>query len=247
VSRQENDQYQAQYKAQTAGVAALGKGEAAARSSLAAAEANLARLTEVQSYKQVRAPFAGVVTLRNIDTGALIGAGQTLLYRVAQTGTLRAYINAPQSLAGSIQAGQSAEVRVAELGGQTFPGHVARTAQALDPTSRTLLVEVEVPNPQGRLLPGTYAQVRLTLRRMQPAVIVPGDTVVIRSRGAEVAVVENGRVHYRKLTVGRDYGDRMEALAGVREGELLVINPGDVAQEGAVVEVREQARGEAKK
>jgi RND family efflux transporter MFP subunit len=247
VSRQENDQYQAQFKAQTASVAALGKAQSAAQSNLAAVEANLARLIEVQGYKQVRAPFDGVITLRNIDAGALISAGQTLLYRLAQTGTMRAYINVPQTIAESVRPGQQADVYVNEVGRQPFAGRVARTSQALDPTSRTLLVDIEVPNPRGLLLPGMYAQVRLTLRRSRPVVLVPGDTVVIRARGPEVAVVENGKVHYHQLKVERDHGDMMEVLDGVKPGDMLVVNPGDTAREGSVVETRELPRAEGKK
>jgi multidrug efflux pump subunit AcrA (membrane-fusion protein) len=108
-------------------------------------------------------------------------------------------------------------------------------------------VDVEVPNPHGRLLPGMYAQVRLTLRRSRPVVIVPGDTVVIRARGPEVAVVEDGKVHYRQLTVSRDHGDQMEVLDGVKPGDLLVVNPGDVAREGAAVQARELPKAEGKK
>ena len=246
VPRQENDQFQAQYQAQAANVRALENAEAASHSGLAAAEANVQRLLQMQSYKQVRAPFAGVITVRNVDTGALISAGQTLLYRIAQMGTVRAYINVPQAQAEAVRPGQRADVSVAEMQGQVFAGRVARTAEALDPTSRTLLVDVQVPNPAGKLMPGMYATVRVTLHRANPPVIVPGDAVVVRSRGPEVAVVENGLVHYRRFSIGRDYGDRMEALAGIRAGELLIANPGDAAKEGARVEVRELPGGARK-
>jgi len=149
----------------------------AAQQNLAAAQANLARLTQVQSYKQVRAPFAGVVTLRNVDTGALISTGQTLLFRVAQTDRLRAFINVPQSEADSIKVGQSASLRVSDFD-QEVQGRIVRTASALDPSSRTLLAEVEVQNPGGKLMPGAYGQVFIRKRDQHPPLTIPGGTLL---------------------------------------------------------------------
>src|SRR5260370_18951418 len=142
VSRQENDQYQAQYQAQTANLQALEKAVSAARSNIAASEANVARLDEMQSYRVVKAPFDGVVTLRNVDVGALVNAGSTLLYRIAQTGTLRIYVNVPQTNASSIRPGQAAQLSVSNLPNRRFTGTIARTANAPDPTSHTMLSEV---------------------------------------------------------------------------------------------------------
>src|ERR1019366_4280061 len=156
VSKQENDQYQAQYQAQVAGVQSLEKAVAAQRSNVAQAEANVSHINEVQGYREVKAPFAGVITLRNVDVGALVSAGNTLLFRIAQTGTLRTFVNVPQTNASSIRPGQGARLKVSNLPGREFKGMVARTANSLDPTSRTMLVEVQVPNADGALLPGTY-------------------------------------------------------------------------------------------
>src|SRR5215831_8042891 len=139
VSRQENDTYQAQYAAQQASVQALEKAALAARSTVAAAEANLARLNQLKTYQTVRAPFDGVVTVRNVDTGALVNEGNTLLFRIAQTGSLRAYVNLPQTDSENVRAGQHATVTIAELPGRKFDGVVTRTSNALDPASRTLL------------------------------------------------------------------------------------------------------------
>jgi len=237
VSRQENDQYQAQYKSQLANVQALEKAIAAQRSNVAAAEANVARLDQLQSYRIVRAPFDGVITVRNVDTGALVNAGNTLLFRVAQTGTLRIYLNVPQANAGFIRAGQSAQLNISNLPGRHFNGTVARTANALDPATRTLLVEVHVPNPDGALLPGMYAQVDLSSARPTPPLLIPGDALVVLQDGTQVAVVRpDNTVHMQKIVIGRDYGSELEVAGGLRQGDRIIPNAGDVAREGLKVE-----------
>ena len=189
ISRQDNDNAQAQYAAQQANVQALEKAAAAMRSSVAAAEANLARLNQIKTYQTVRAPFAGVITLRNVDTGALVNEGSTLLFRVAQTGTLRTYINVPQADAESVRVGQHAIVSISEIPGRKFNGTVSRTSNSLDPATRTLLTEVQVPNADGTLMPGMFAQVDLAVPRKYPPLLIPGDTLVVRSDGPQVAVV----------------------------------------------------------
>src|SRR4051812_31974998 len=158
ISRQERDTHQAQYEVAEANVQALEKGIGAAKSNAAAVEANLARLNELLGYQTVRAPFAGVITVRNIDAGALVNEGNTLLFRIAQTDRLRTYLNVPQSESDSIRVGQQAKLKIADLGGRSFTGTVARTANALDPATRTLLVEVQIAN-SGALMPGMYTQV----------------------------------------------------------------------------------------
>jgi RND family efflux transporter MFP subunit len=236
ISRQDNDTYQAQWAAQQANVQALQKAIAAAQSNAAAARANLDRLQQLESYLTVRAPFSGVVTVRNIDAGVLVNEGSTLLYRVAQTNPLRVYLNVPQNDADSVKAGQHASLVVPDLPGRKFPGVMARTANALDPATRTLLVEVQADNSGGTLLPGMYAQVDLAVPRKDPPLLIPGDTLVVRSDGPQVAVVEpDGTVHYQRVQLGRDFGDRLEALAGLHEGQQIVVNPSDAVQEGAKV------------
>ncbi len=238
VSKQENDQYQAQFKAQTANLDALDKAVNAARSLVASAQANLGRLREMQGYKQVKAPFAGVVTVRDVDTGALINAGTTLLFRIAQVDTLRTYVNVPQSNADSIRTGQSAEITVSNLPGRKFVGRVARTANALDPTTRTLLVEVQVPNPRGELLPGMYADVNLNTPMLDPPFVIPGEALVTRSDGPQVAVAgRDGVVHFQKVQISRDYGDRLDITGGVHAGDQVILHPNDFVREGAKVEV----------
>lgn len=237
VSKQENDQYQAQYQSKVASVEALEKAINVQRSNVAAVEANVARLEKLQGYRIVKAPFDGVITLRNVDTGALVNAANTLLFRIAQTGTLRTYVNVPQSHATSVRPGQAARLTVSNLPGRQFNGTVARTANALDPTSRTLLVEVHVPNPDGALLPGMYAQVDLSSARSNPPLLVPSDALIVGADGASVAVVaEDHTVHVQKIEVGRDYGDKLEVISGVREGNWVIENPGDAAREGNKVD-----------
>jgi RND family efflux transporter MFP subunit len=243
VSRQENDQYQAQYQAQVANLDALEKAVAVTRSNVAAAEANLSRLNEVQSYRVVKAPFDGVVTLRNVDVGALVNAGSTMLYRIAQMNVLRTYVNVPQSNADSIHAGQTAQLTVSNLPGRKFSGTVARTANSLDPNSRTMLVEVQVQNHDGVLLPGMYAQVDLSSARTNPPVLLPGDALIVRSDGTEVAVVRpDHTIHLQRIQVGRDYGDKLEVVSGLEPGTLVIANPSDTVREGVKVDPVSQSK-----
>jgi len=232
VSKQENDNYQAQYEAQIATVQALEKAVNAAKSNVGAAEANLARLTNMRGYVQVRAPFAGVITQRNIDVGALVNDGSTLLYRIAQTGKLRTYVNVPQADSVAVHVGQAAKLTFSDLPSRVFNGTVSRTANALDPGSRTLLVEVQVDNSAGLLMPGMYANVNFTTPRSEPPIVIKGDALVVRANGPQVAVVQPDQtVHFQVVTLGRDYGDKIEVLSGLKQGDQLVINPGDNIQE----------------
>ncbi len=243
VSKQENDVYQAQWTAQQANVQALEKAVAAAQSSMGAVQANLDRLHELKTYQTVRAPFAGVITVRNIDVGALINEGNTLLFRIAQTDRMRTFINVPQADADSVKAGQTAKLQIPDMPGRSFTGRVTRTSNALDPTSRTLLTEVEVPNPDHVLLPGMFTQVDLMVPHGDPPLLIPGDTLVVRADGPQVATVNrDGEVHYAKIQLGRDYGDRLEVLSGLREGQMLVVNPSDVVREGAKVKPAPQEK-----
>ena len=249
VSRQEYEQYQTQYQSRAASVRALEKAIAVQRSTVASAEANLARLQQMQSYRVVTAPFDGIITLRNVDVGALVDAGSTLLFRIAQTGTVRTYVNVPQVNASSIRLGQTARLRVSNLPGRYFTGTVARTANALDPATRTMLVEVHVPNPEDALLPGMYAQVDLSGARAVQPLLDPSDALIVGADGTRVAVVRpDHTVHLQKIDVGRDYGDRLEVTGGLREGDTIIPNPGDLAREGievSPVRVAEKASGKS--
>jgi RND family efflux transporter MFP subunit len=222
--------------AQAANVRALDRAVAAAKGNVAASQANVARLTELQGYLQVRAPFAGVITLRNIDVGALVNTGSTLLFRIAQSNPLRTYVNVPQVSAPEVRVGQTATLSTADLPDRKFNGLVTRTANALDPASRTLLVEIQVPNPDGKLMPGTYAQVDLNLPRKDPPLLIPSDTLVVRPAGTLVALVDaDSKVHFQPITVGRDFGDRIEVLSGLKLGQRVIVNPNDSVQEGVKV------------
>jgi RND family efflux transporter MFP subunit len=237
VSRQDNDQYQAAYQSQQAQLSSLEKAIAAAKSAVASSEANLGRLREMQAYKQVKAPFEGVITVRNIDVGALINAGNTLLFRIAQINTLRTYVNVPQADADSVKVGQIAKLTVSNLPGRTFIGRVARTASSLDPATRTLLVEIQVPNTAGDLLPGMYADVDLNIPVFDPPMAIPADALVVRSDGTQVAIVRPDQtVHYQKIEISRDFGDHLELRGGLRAGDQVILHPNDSIREGVKVQ-----------
>jgi RND family efflux transporter MFP subunit len=190
----------------------------------------------MQSYLVVKAPFDGIVTQRNVDVGALVNGGNTVLYRVAQMDKLRIYVNVPQTNASFIHQGQSAHLTVPNLPGRQFTGTVARTAMSLDPGSRTMLVEVQVSNSDGALLPGMYARVDLNSTRTDSPIVVPSDVLVVHPDGTLVAMLGPGNiVHLRKIEVGRDYGDKLEILNGLKEGDTVIPNPGDNAVEGLKV------------
>lgn len=236
VSVQENDQYQAQYQAQAANLNSLDKAVSAARSSITSAQANLSRLKELQSYQRVAAPFAGVVIARNVDVGALVNANSTILFRLAQPNRLRVFVNVPQTHVESMRVGRPARLRVDELPGRTFNAVITRTANSLDPSTRTILVEVQLDNPQGLLFPGMYAQVDFGVTPAGAPLVIPGDALINRADGTLCAVVGPDKaVHFRKVTVGRDYGDRIEIQSGLDEGELVVMNPSDAVRENAFV------------
>jgi RND family efflux transporter MFP subunit len=236
VSRQDNDRYRSDHQAQLAALQSLEDGINVQKSNVAAAEASLARLERLKEYLTVKAPFDGVITVRNVEAGALVSSGNTLLFRIAQTRVVRTYVNVPQAYAGSVREGQAARLSVTELPGREFTGTVARNAKALDPSSRTLLVEIHVPNTAGTLLPGMYARVDLVTGRKDSPLVIPSDAMIVRADGTSVATVHDNKVRLRKIEVGRDYGDHIEVLRGLDEGDLVIQNPGDLARDGLTVE-----------
>lgn len=238
VSRQEHDVYHAQHQAQAASRQSLERARMAAEKQLAAMEANHERLMQIRSYRQVRAPFSGVITMRNVDTGALISGGQTLLFRIAQDNSVRAYVNVPQRYAQYVQTGQPARLEVADRPGRIFEGKLARNADALDPSSRTLLAEVRIENRDGALRPGAYGEVLLRISGEKPLVI-PANSVVVAGGTPQVpTVASDGRVVFQRVTLGRDHGREIEVLAGLDEGDTVIVNPGDAVREG--IRVRPQ-------
>ncbi|MBW4696127.1 MAG: efflux RND transporter periplasmic adaptor subunit [Lyngbya sp. HA4199-MV5] len=245
VSRQDFDEKQASSDANKANVkvaqAAINANQSnvnAAIANINASEANVRRLEAMQSFKRITAPFTGVITARNVDQGALItegsgGSNAVWLYKIAQPDTLRIYIDLPQSYVTSIRAGQTANVLVRELPKETFVGKVTRTSSSLDATAHTLRTEVQVSNPNLKLLPGMYAQVQFVLNRATAPLMVPANALVTRSEGTLVAIVgADQKVHYQKVTLGRDYGTEVEIVSGLEGNEKLVVNPTDEVAEG---------------
>lgn len=236
LSKQEGDQANSTYLAQAAAVQAAEANINAAQQNVSASEANVRRLNEMQGFKKVRAPYDGVITVRAVDTGALINTGSTLLFRIAQTQTLRIFINVPQANYMDLHVGDRADVNVQELPGCAFTGRVSRISGALDTNTRTMLTEIEIPNRDNTLRPGMYAQVKLALNRSHPPVVVPGEAVVTRSDGVFAAVLDgNNTVHFESINLGRDYGQEVEVASGLHPGDRVVINPSDEVIEGVRV------------
>ena len=218
----------------------------AARATVNADEANVHRLLELQSFQKVYAPFDGVITVRNVDPGSLISAGSTSgtreLFRLAQVDVLRIFVYVPQSYAPDIRAGESADVSVRELPGRVFQGTVTRTAGAIDPTSRTLLTEVQVRNPEGLLLSGSYATVRFKVQRADPPIVVPQSALLIDANGVRVALVDaDGTLHYRPIQIGRDYGNDAEVLSGLETTDVVATGISANIAEGSRVEIANPA------
>jgi RND family efflux transporter MFP subunit len=207
-----------------------------ARANLAAADANVERLRQLEGFKRVVAPFAGVITRRNVDVGDLIEAGGGSsgrpLFQLSQTDPLRVYVNVPQSYAQLIKAGQKVVVTQAELPGRTFEGEVARTSASIDTTTRTMQIEVALPNRDGTLLPGAFVQVALPLQASQ-SLVIPTNALLFRAEGLRVAVLDAAdRVHLRSIDLGRNYGQTVEVLGGISASDRLVLNPADSLAEG---------------
>jgi RND family efflux transporter MFP subunit len=214
---------------------------AAAHAAIDAQLANVRRLEQVQSFERVLAPFDGVVTERRIEKGDLISAGSGSdrnLFSVAQSKTLRIQVSVPQSYAVDLQPGQDAQVTLRERPGEVFHGKIARTAESIAAATRTLLTEVQVDNSAGRLLPGMYAEVKFTLSRSHPVVLIPGSALVANGEGTKVAQVQPDKhVHLITVQVGRDLGTQVEILSGLNGSEDVINNPPDNLSEGQQVNV----------
>jgi RND family efflux transporter MFP subunit len=217
---------------------------AAKRAARESAEANVRRLEELESFKHVYAPFSGVITRRNVDIGNLINAGnggaaQELFY-LAQTDPIRAYLSVPEMYAPAVHPGLGAYLELTLYPGQKFQGKVMRTADAIDLASRTLNSEVDVPNKNGQLLPGGYAQVHLLVGVTGPRLEVPVNALLFRAEGLRAVTVDaNHKTHLQALVIGRDYGTSLEVLQGLQPGDWIVLNPPDSLDEGVQVNVKE--------
>lgn len=229
VSQQEADQQSSAYTQ--------------AQANLAAADANVRRLEQMEAFKRIYAPFAGVITRRSVDVGALISAGsagQTKeLFNLAQVDPLRVYISVPQADATSIRAGVPAYIELRELPGEKFTGSVARTADAIDPSTRTMLTEVDVPNHKGRLLPGAYAQLHFSVPILAARFTIPVNALMFRPEGTRVAIVgPDQKIHLKQVIIGRDFGNKIEILHGLEPADRIVMNPADSLEENQTVRVQ---------
>jgi RND family efflux transporter MFP subunit len=235
---------QASVAAMQANIGALEAGVGAARANVAASDANVQRLTALQSFQKLEAPFAGIITARGIDRGALItsgsGAGASPLFRIAQIENLRIFVNVPQTFVRSIATGQEARVLVPEFPQRAFVGRIESTAGALDPASRTLLTEVRLRNEDRALMPGMYAQVKFSVVPADPVWVVPAAALIARAAGSQVVSIRgDSTVHYVSVQLGRDLGQSVEIVSGLAGSERLVVSPPDGLKEGVRVAVRE--------
>jgi RND family efflux transporter MFP subunit len=240
LSKQDGDEKRAILEARTADAAAAEANVQTARETISANEAALQRLVELQAFRQVRAPFAGVITARNVDVGALVSAGSSTsireMFRLAQTRTLRVFVNVPQSETPAVRPGLACALEVEEHHGRRFSGKVTRTANALDPASRTLLTEVQTPNPDGTLLPGMYATVHFRVHRQNPPLLIPSVAFRNTAGGPVAAVLGEGAViRLVPVKLGRDYGAQIEVSEGLHPGQKVVTNLTDQVREGVIV------------
>jgi RND family efflux transporter MFP subunit len=239
VTRQQGDQERLTLQAQTAAVAV-------AEANIRAQQAQLLVLGQQKAYQRVVAPFDGVITQRNIDNGSLVqadAAGGTSMFTLMHSDVIRIQLYVPQDQAFGLAPGVEATVTVPELPGNKFHGTVTRVASALQPGTRTLLTEIDVPNPDGILTPGTYCEVQLQIPRKTPSMIVPSEAIIFNRNGLQAAVVENGAAHIRKLRVVRDLGTTVEVNDGVKDGDQVILNPPVNIVEGEKVKTNQVDAG----
>jgi RND family efflux transporter MFP subunit len=208
-------------------------------------QANVKGLETLQSFEKIYAPFDGVITARNTDIGDLINSGsngnlKTDLFHIVQAGVLRVYVNVPEEYSQVTRPGIAATLALAEFPGKEFPGKIVRTADAINYMTRTLLTEVDVDNPTGRLLSGSYAAVHFKVPGQVTTLIIPVDTLLFRSEGLRVAVAKDGKAELLKVTPGRDFGDTIEIVTGLKGDESIIVSPPDSIVEGERVRVTQQ-------
>jgi multidrug efflux system membrane fusion protein len=237
VSQQEADQQASNYQQSEA--------------NLAAADANVRRLEQLESFKNVYAPFSGVLTRRNVDPGALINSGAGVagkeLFDIARVDPLRVFVSVPQAYAPAMKVGTKADITLQEFPQQKFAGTIARTADAIDPATRTLNTEVDVPNKDGKLLPGSFGQVHFATGTAVPRITIPVNAMLFRAEGPQVAVVDSdSKVQLRSITIGQDFGARLEILGGIDVNDQIVINPSDSLENGQKVNVAKPSQGDTR-
>jgi len=232
VSQQETDEKVGDHNAKSATVEAHA--------------ANVRRLEDLLGFQKVYAPFDGVITRRNTDIGALIDAGANTasreLFRLAAIHQLRVFVSVPQVYAQTARPGTAATITLDEMPGKVFKGTLARTANAIDPSARTLLVEVDVANPNGELLPGAYLVVHLRVERATKAVTIPANTLLFRAEGLRVGVVRNGRAQLVPVKIGRDYGRAVEIVSGLSPADAVILDPPDSLVSGTPVRLVDQTK-----
>ena len=209
---------------------------------VAADEANVKQLQALQSFERIYAPFDGVVTARNTDIGDLIDSGssggvKTDMFHIAQPGTLRVYVNVPEEYSQGVKVGMTANLALAEFPGRMFQGKLVRTADAINVTTRTLLIEVDLQNPTGTLLTGSYAEVHLQVPTQASTYLIPVNTLLFRTEGLRVGIVEDGKVVLTTVTAGHDFGDQIEIVAGLKAADQIIVNPPDSIVSGQQVQI----------
>jgi RND family efflux transporter MFP subunit len=232
VSKQETDQAVSDFNAK--------------RATVDSGEANVRRLRQLQEFEHVYAPFDGVITARNTDVGALIQNGDTTgpkeLFHLAAIDQLRVYISVPEVYQTAVKSGDTVTLTLDAFAGETFTGTIVRNSNAIDLTSRTLNVEVDVDNPTGRLLPGAYAFVHLKLPAAAGAVTIPTNALLFRAEGLRVAAVRNREVKLVPITIGHDYGSTVEVISGLTASDAVIIDPSDSVTDGSPVEIVDPAQ-----
>jgi RND family efflux transporter MFP subunit len=243
VTKEQGDTDRLNFQAQTQAVRV-------AEANIAAQQAQLMVLRQQKAYQRVVAPFDGVVTQRNIDVGNLVQAdntGGTSMFTLAKNDIIRVQVYVPQDAAFGVTPGIQAEIHVPEIPDHTFKGTVTRIADALDPQTRTLLTEIDVPNPDGLLAPGVYCTVELHIPRKTPSVIVSADAIIFNQDGLQVAVVKDGRARLHKVDIVRDFGTTVEVRDGLHDGDMVILTPPVDLADGAKVNVQPQAEALATK
>ncbi len=230
------------YDARVADVAAAVANITAAQASMTANQANVGRLQQMQGFERVIAPFDGVITERNVEQGDLVttgsaGAGKPL-FAIAQSRALRIQVDVPQSKSVNVKDGQKAEITVKEQIGREYTGTVVRSVDALDSAARTMLTEVQVDNRDGSLLPGMYAQVKFTLPEQRASLVIPTSSLVIDHNGPHVVTVQNDKIRFIPVVIGKDMGTQVEVLNGIHASDSLVANPSDLLHDGQDVQIR---------
>ncbi len=229
VSKQDMEEHKAGFDARGANLKAI-------QAAHATSQANLQRLRELKSFATVTAPFEGIVTTRNVEVGQLVSAGVSQpLFHVANTSVMRIFVNVPQVYAPAVKIGDQASIHLREYPNRVFTGQVTRSSGALDPATRTLLTEIRIPNPDGALLPGMYAELQLAVTRIDSPFMIRPSSLVADASGTRVCVVENGKIHWRDVKVDSDMGDKIAVLSGLDDKAQVVIGPSERLVEGLPV------------